>query len=238
MALNRILAILAASFAALTLAASPVTTAPNSGNAPVSNEQVATPTVPVIVGKPQGQNNLTITFVDQALKGNDSTLLTPQGNLTERYAYSTYSIPYKVIEEGNDIIRPREQDSFLCSAPNGGTTTIVNPVEVRANVQIQSNVGIELRKLINLVWTGQTNGSFKHTYSKAKVYSAPESVHNHRDYYGAIQYDLGTTVVNRTDIYYVYSGDRILYTTSYNHDQQRINVKIPKAVEYAKDFYL
>lgn len=237
MAHNRIPAILAASFAALTLAASPVATAPNLGNAPVSSEQVATPTVPVIVGKPQGQNNLTITFVDQALKGNDSTLLTPQGNLTERYAYSTYSVPYKVIEDGNDNVGPREQDSFLCSAPNGGTSTIVNPVEVRANVQIQSSVGTELRKLINLVWTNQTNGSFKHIYSKTKC-TAPESVHNHRDYYGAIQYDLGTTVVNRTDIYHVYSGDRILYTASYDRGQQTVYAKIPKAVEYAGDFYL
>ncbi|SCW75439.1 hypothetical protein SAMN04487970_104055 [Paenibacillus tianmuensis] len=237
MAHNHIPAILAASLAALTLAASQVASAPNLRNESVSSAQVATPTAPVVVGKPQGQANLTVSFVDVALKQNRNTILTPQGNLTEQYAYSTYSVPYKVIEDGNDNVGlgPREQDSFLCSAPKGGTSTIVNPVEVRANVQIQSYVGMELRKLIHLIWTNQEDGSFKHVYSKTKVYPAPESAPYHRDYYRAIQYDLGTTIVNRTDVYHVYSGNNHLYATSYT-SQQKIYAKIPKAIEYAKDF--
>ncbi|MCP3773104.1 hypothetical protein NLX71_07190 [Paenibacillus sp. MZ04-78.2] len=143
--------------------------------------------------------------------------------------------PYKTVADGNFNVGPREQDSFLCSVPRGGTNTIAKTIEVSANVKIQSSVGVELQKVINIAWTNEATGGFKYTYSTTKVYTAPESVPNHRDYYGAIQYDLGSTIVNKTDVYRVYNGDRYMYDTSYT-SQQKVYAKVPKAIEYSRDF--
>ena len=232
---KRIPAVIATSLAFLTLAVSPVAAHPIFEKEAVISSQVASSAAPVVVGKPQGQDNATVRFIDEALAKKDSDRVTPQGIITERYAYSTYSVPYKTVEDGNFNVGPREQDSFLCSVPRGGTNTIAKTVEVSANLKIQSSVDFELQKVINIAWTSEASGSFKYTYSTTKVYTAPESVPNHRDYYGAIQYDLGSTIVNKTDVYHVYNGDSYMYDTSYT-SQQKVYAKVPKAIEFSRDF--
>ncbi|MCP3773105.1 hypothetical protein NLX71_07195 [Paenibacillus sp. MZ04-78.2] len=91
---KRIPAVIATSLAALTLVVSPVVAHPIFEKEAVTSSQVASSAAPVVVGKPQGQDNATVRFIDEALAKKDSGReITPQGNISEVYAYSTYSVP-------------------------------------------------------------------------------------------------------------------------------------------------
>ncbi|MFS0841207.1 hypothetical protein [Paenibacillus sp. 1P03SA] len=229
------LAVIAAlSVVTLSSAASATINPNDNALASFANTNV-TPSTITVVSDPKGKPNASVTFVDPALKDSGNKTIVPNGDVYEVYDRSTYSDAGTTIVNYN--VGPREKDVFLTSVPKGGTSTISGSRTVSASLQISGNYNANIASVVKWSVSGNATGSFSYTWTNSKVYTAPESVPFHRDYYGAVQYDEYSTRVNKVDIYKQYNGSKYVGEVQYN--QGVVNTVIskkPKAIEYSIDF--
>lgn len=161
--------------------------------------------------------------------------LSPADHLTEVYDHSVYSNAGTSVTGSNT--GPRENDIFLGSSARGSSFTLTGRKQISASVQISGVYNSGIAGLVKLAVAGSASREFRYVWPESKVYTAPETVPFHRDYYGAIQYDTYSTQVRQTDIYKQYY--KSIYVREVQYDRGIVEVvasTAPKAVEYSIDF--
>ncbi|WP_405079251.1 hypothetical protein ACI48J_16230 [Paenibacillus chitinolyticus] len=161
--------------------------------------------------------------------------LPPTEQISEVYDHSVYS------NAGTSIIglKPsqRENDVFLVSTARGSSNTITEPKQISASLDISGVYNSGIAGLVKLAVTGNASGESVYTWPDSKVYTAPETVPFHRDYYGAVQYVPYSTQVRQTDIYKQYY--KSIYIREVQYDRgivETVTSKAPKTIEYSIDF--
>lgn len=172
-----------------------------------------------------------VDFIDET-KVPKPTAIVPFGLITEKYSHSTYTYYSSSITKYN--VGPRQNDKFLISVAKGQTKKLTHTVSVSGSVEVGGDNAIV--KAVKLGLAGKVSGSITYTYDTSTSYSGP-SKGDHRDYYGAIQYDLVQVKLKKYDVYNVYNGGIKTGTkTVYDKLVTSSNVKQPKAITYSKDF--
>ena len=68
-----------------------------------------------------------------------------------------------------------------------------------------------------------------------KVFEGPSAPYNTRSYFGAIDYEQVSYVVERYDVYKVYNGTSYMYDVDYYVGLETHVLKLPIQVEYSVD---
>ncbi|WP_055106303.1 hypothetical protein [Paenibacillus ihumii] len=188
----------------------------------------------IVVATPNGVQNAKIEFIDKT-KINNGWKISPYGGDRRVYRHSYSQIAKNTITAYN--AGPREKDVFLLSVSKGQEKAISSTKKVTGSVQFSTNVGVEIKSLINMAITSNTAGSFSHEWSQSVKYQGPDGNYTTRDYYGAVNYDQYSTIVKTYDVYDEYLGTVKVETSHELVSTQTINgTKAPKAVEYYRDF--
>ncbi|MFS0838123.1 hypothetical protein [Paenibacillus sp. 1P03SA] len=193
-----------------------------------------------VVSEQQGVQEAAVQYADPQHIPKDPSLqnkfsLSPTDQIYEVYDHSVYS------DGGTSVTGlntgSREKDIFLGSSARGSSFTITGRKQLSASMQINGTYNSGITRLVKLAVAGNISGEFRYVWPESIVYTAPETVPYHRDYYGAIQYDTYSTQVRQTDIYKQYY--RSIYVREIQYDRGiagTVSSTAPKGVEYSIDF--
>ncbi|MBV6714908.1 hypothetical protein [Paenibacillus chitinolyticus] len=193
-----------------------------------------------ILSEHRGITDAAVQYTDPQFKQKSPILqsklsLPPVEQISEIYDHSVYS------DAGTSITgmepSPRENDIFLVSTARGSSNTITEPKQISASLQISGVHNSGIASLVKLAVIGTASGELIYVWPNSKVYTAPETVPFHRDYYGAVQYVPYSTQVRQTDIYKQYY--KSIYIREVQHDRgivETVSSKAPKTIEYSIDF--
>ncbi|MFD7524685.1 hypothetical protein [Paenibacillus chitinolyticus] len=193
-----------------------------------------------ILSEHRGITDAAVRYTDPKRKQKSPALqskpaLDPAGQISEVYDHSVYSNAGTSMTSSTSS--PRENDIFLVSTARGNSHTLTEPKRITASLQISGVYNSGIVKLVRLAVVGNASGEFSYAWPHSKVYTAPETVPFHRDYYGAVQYDTSSTQVRQTDIYKQYY--KSIYVREVQYDRgivETVSSKAPKPIEYSIDF--
>ncbi|MFB7813797.1 hypothetical protein ACFC0X_06360 [Paenibacillus chitinolyticus] len=193
-----------------------------------------------ILSEHRGITDAAVRYTDPKRKQKSPALqskaaLAPAEQISEVYDHSVYS------NGGTSMTSltssPRENDIFLVSTARGNSHTLTESRRISASLQISGVYNSGIVKLVRLAVIGNASGELSYVWPPSKVYTAPETVPFHRDYYGAVQYDTSSTQVRQTDIYKQYY--KSIYVREVHYDRgivETVSSNAPKPVEYSIDF--
>ncbi|SEG06298.1 hypothetical protein [Paenibacillus sp. UNC499MF] len=194
-----------------------------------------------VVSGQQGVQDAAVPYTDPQRIPKDSSLqnkhssFSPADQISEVYSHSVYS------NAGTSVTRlntgPRQNDIFLGSSARGSSFTLTGRKQISASKQISGLYNSGIASLVKRAVAGNISGEFHYVWPDSKVYTAPETVPFHRDYYGAIQYDTCSTLVRQKDIYKQYY--RSIYVREVQYERgivETVSSIAPKGIEYSIDF--
>ncbi|MGM9977218.1 MAG: hypothetical protein ACI33J_00315 [Clostridium sp.] len=200
----------------------------------------------VVVYEYDDNPGISVRLVESALENRNPygvLVNTPEygqtGRVYEKYSHSYYTYSSRSITDYN--VGPRSGDEHIISVARGSSKTTSHSTTIYGKVTIsgEANIPKALAKVIKAGLSGNIEGSVKYTFKSGKTYKGPASTskYNTRDFYGAYQKDKLTTSSKKYDVYDVYNGKVKTGTKTYYKGIIKTNgVKLPKSIEYSKDF--
>jgi hypothetical protein len=168
-----------------------------------------------------------------------STGISTLGELSYEYSYSTYTYQYYITNK--KFVGPTTDDEVITSVPRGGSKTVTNDKELSATISFTTSAEADVAGVVKVGISGSISGTVTAKWSETKSYAGPSLDSSYRSivYYAAMNRNLITAVLEKTDHYNLYSytnGRRMLKETNAyeeSHDKNISGIKLPVRWEYS-----